>query len=329
MSVLPVPRNWNKRVKVAILHALSLARSSFTGAVAQLSMSRRRTHRLVAEIERLKSELRLHREELRLKDARMGRVPPRRRPHYSPTERMSILELRALRGWSVAQTAAVFLVSRATVSSWTSRLRRGDDVNLLKMQTPVNRFPDFVRYVIQRLKTLCPHLGKVKIAQVLCRAGLHLAATTVGRILREPPVGEPDAGKSQTLIVADGPDQVWNLDLTTIPVGGGFWTSYFPFSVPPCWPFCWWIAVVFDQFSRRVLDFELFRQHPNAADICTFMDRITGRIRRTPKTLISDGEGQFVSDRLKGWCRDHDVEPRVDTWDRQGVLRSSIASSRP
>jgi len=49
---------------------------------------------------------------------------------------------------------------------------------------PVNKFPDFVRYIVQRLQALCPRLGKAKIAQVLARAGLHLAITTVGRVRR-------------------------------------------------------------------------------------------------------------------------------------------------
>ena len=165
MTLLPVPKNWNQRIKTAILHALSLARSSFTRALAELAIHGRSRDRILAENERLKSELRLRNEELRLKDARMGRVPARRRPHYSPTERISILELRALRGWSVAQTAAVFLVSRATVSSWTSRLRRGEDATLLKMHTPVNRFPDFVRYVVQRLK-----IARTSLLLFDCRA---------------------------------------------------------------------------------------------------------------------------------------------------------------
>ncbi len=83
MTLLPVPKNWNQRIKSAILHALSLARSSFTGALAELSVHRRARDRILAENERLKAELRLRNEELRLKDARMGRVPARRRPHYS------------------------------------------------------------------------------------------------------------------------------------------------------------------------------------------------------------------------------------------------------
>jgi len=34
----------------------------------------------------------------------------------------------------------------------------------LHLREPVNKFPDFVRYIVQRLKTLSPSMGKVKIA---------------------------------------------------------------------------------------------------------------------------------------------------------------------
>ena len=57
-------------------------------------------------------------EEIRIKDARWKRLPPHKRPHDLPTERMSILELRAARAWSISQTAAVFLVTPATIASW-------------------------------------------------------------------------------------------------------------------------------------------------------------------------------------------------------------------
>jgi hypothetical protein len=43
----------------------------------------------------------------------------------------------------------------------------------------VNKFPDFVAYFVRRLKILCPTLGKVRIAQILARAGLHLGPTTI------------------------------------------------------------------------------------------------------------------------------------------------------
>ena len=36
----------------------------------------------------------------RIKDARMKRIDPQKRPHYVPSERMAVLELRAARAWS-------------------------------------------------------------------------------------------------------------------------------------------------------------------------------------------------------------------------------------
>src|SRR5208283_985810 len=109
---------------------------------------------------------------------------------------------------------------------------------------PVNKFPDFVRIVVQRLKTLAPTMGKVKIAQTLARAGLHLGATTVGRMLKggentavtlapafdpSPPAGEssdPESGAAvtagaeggkQRVVTAKYPNHLWHADLTLVP----------------------------------------------------------------------------------------------------------------
>ncbi len=83
---------------------------------------------------------------------------PNRRPHYAPTERLSILELRAARAWSVGQAADVFHVTPATIASWMKRLDEQGPGVLVQIREPVNKFPDFVRYAVQRLKTLCPSL---------------------------------------------------------------------------------------------------------------------------------------------------------------------------
>jgi len=48
-----------------------------------------------------------------IKDARMERLPAQRRPHYPPIERLAILELRAARGWSLAQSRGTVRVERA------------------------------------------------------------------------------------------------------------------------------------------------------------------------------------------------------------------------
>ena len=81
------------------------------------------------------------------------------------------------------------------IDSWLKRIDEERERALVQLSEPVNKFPDFVRYLVKQLKVLCPMMGKVRIAQVLARAGLHLGATTVGRILKETePVPEDVAG---------------------------------------------------------------------------------------------------------------------------------------
>ena len=179
-----------------------------------------------ARIHRLETEVALLREELRIVAARMKRIDPRCRPQYPPVERMAILELRAMRGWSKAETARRFGVSDDTIRAW---LGRADDDSLIQTRTPVNRFPDFVRYAVQRIKLFCPSLGKVKIADKLARAGIHIGKTTVRRILKEKPVKAPepsDETGKQSRIVAKYAGHTMHADLTAVPISGGFWTKF-------------------------------------------------------------------------------------------------------
>ncbi len=85
MPKLPIPSGWNQRIQSAILQAISLSRHCFVTIVARMANSPKDADRILAENERLRHEVESLREELRLKDARMARVPSPRRPHYSPT----------------------------------------------------------------------------------------------------------------------------------------------------------------------------------------------------------------------------------------------------
>ncbi|MGZ0174655.1 MAG: hypothetical protein ACKVHE_34565, partial [Planctomycetales bacterium] len=49
------------------------------------------------------------------------------------------------------------------------------------------------RYTVQQIKLFCPGIGKVKIAETLARAGVHLGKTTVERILQEKPIKAPES----------------------------------------------------------------------------------------------------------------------------------------
>ena len=182
-----LPRGWTKTVRSSVLHAIAVTFAALTRAWASASTNRRRPLQTQAEIDRARTEIALLNEELTIKSNRLARVPPRRRPHYGPVDRMRILQLRAARGWSVAQTAESFAVTEDTIASWLRRADEHGERPLVRTVDPVNRFPDYVAYLVRQLKVLCPTLGKARIAHVLARAGLQLGATTVGRILRERP----------------------------------------------------------------------------------------------------------------------------------------------
>ena len=219
---IPLPRGWSDNVKFAMLHVISLAQYAvaYTRSWAANSINSRL--RLQAERDQALEQVAQLAEEIRIKDARMARIDPYNRPHYPPTERLAILQLRAARGRSQKQTAKRFFLTPATVASWVKRVDEQGPKALLQLRVPVNKFPELVRYIVQQLKALCLSMGKVKIARMLCRAGLHLGKTTVGRILKEksvPPSSlaangiSPDDEAAERIVKANYPDHVWHVDL--------------------------------------------------------------------------------------------------------------------
>lgn len=110
---IPLPRGWPQSVKTAMVHVILLAQFGMAhtrgwavnGPIARM--------RLKTDNERLRQQVALLKEEIILKDVRMMRIAAHKRPHYGPTGRRSILELRVARGWSTQRTANVFLVTAA------------------------------------------------------------------------------------------------------------------------------------------------------------------------------------------------------------------------
>ena len=149
---IPLPKSWNKHVRSSLLHVISLAQFAvaYTRGWAANSINPRLRQK--SEMQRLTAIVALLREEIRIKDARMSRISPHRRPQYQPVERMAILELRAAQAWTSRQTAKTFLVTDATIGSWLKRIDEEGPDSLLQLREPVNRFPEFVRYAVQRLK---------------------------------------------------------------------------------------------------------------------------------------------------------------------------------
>jgi len=247
-SDLPLPKSWKQSIKSAVIHTLSLAFKTITLTLGHLSDSNHPPVRMAAQLKRLKMENAQLKEMMAIKDARMERLDPKRRPYYSPSERMRILELKSITGMSNKQASEAFLVSDITIASWKQRIDEEGHNALLQIKYPVNKFPDFVRYIVKRLKVICPELGKKKIAQILARVGLHLAVTTVSRFIKDKDV--PDSQdqvivkyKKTRIVTAKYPNHLWHVDMTVTPTSIGFWVSWTPGSVFQVWPFCWWFVL--------------------------------------------------------------------------------------
>jgi len=319
---LPLPRNWPRRVRSAVIQVISLARSSLALTHGWASESMIPELRQKAEEERLQQEIHLLREEICIKDVRMEQIEPHRRPHYPPTARLAILELRAIRGWSLAQTARVFQVSPLTIASWMTRLDQEGPEALVQLPEPVNRFPDLIGYVVRRLKVLCPTLGKVKIAQILARAGLHLAPATVRRMLHDKELPRPSgvSEKFSRVVTARHPNHLWHVDLTTVPTSLGFWTAWLPFTVPQIWPFCWWTATIVDHFPRRLMGFAVYRRLPSSAAVREFLEGVFRRSGARPRHLVSDRGKQFIAKGFRRCCRRWRIQHRFGALDKHGSL---------
>ncbi len=129
-----LPKNWPKGVKMAVLHVISLAHVAIVYARSTVVNSSDVRTRPAGDLQGSLDEISLLEEELRIKDARMALIDAHRRPHYRPIERMAILELKAARGWSQAETARRFLVKPTIVASWLKRIDESGPALLVPKQ---------------------------------------------------------------------------------------------------------------------------------------------------------------------------------------------------
>lgn len=295
-------------VNAAILHALALARLSLVAARGSVVKSRSGRVRLRAELAEAIAELAMLREELRIKDERIARLDPRRRPHYPAADRLAILALRAARGWTLTQTAARMFVEAKTLAAWLARVDEQGVDALVRTSVPINRFPRFVEDIVRRMKTLCPAMGKKRIAETLARAGVHLGVSTVSRMLkrrvspRSAPASEPKR-ESGISVRATRPNEVWQTDLTTVPTAAGLWVPWLPFTLHQRWPFAWCVAAVVDTFSRRVIGFRVFDSAPTASDLRPFFAQCIRTEGERPRYLVSDKGSQFTDEAHRRWCK--------------------------
>jgi putative transposase len=216
-------------------------------------------------------------------------------------------------------------LDRLTVSSWMRRVDEEGENALIRLTEPVNKFPDFVHFIVRQLKLFFPDMGRDRIACILARAGLHLGSTTVGRMLKtgKPPardVGKLEAPAPSRAVTAKYPNHVFHVDLTVVPTKAGFWVPWSPFCWLQVWPFCWWVAVVVDHYSRLVVGFAVFPKDPTSLETRNFLGRVFHNAGQAPKHIISDKHRIFFNDDYKRWCRRKKISPRYGAVGKHGSI---------
>jgi len=121
-------------------------------------------------------------------------------------------------------------------------------------------------------------------------------------------------------VTARRPNEVWHTDLTTVPTSFGYWVPWLPLSILPIWPFCWWVGIVEDHFSRRNLGVATFRKEPTSKAMRAFLDRAIRVAGTAPNHLISDRGVQFTEGGLEPWCQRRGIKHRFGTVGKYGSI---------
>ncbi len=136
----------------------------------------------------------------------------------------------------------------------------------------------------------------------------------------QPQPDPGDATPSTHVVTARYPNHVWHVDLTAVPISAGFWAPWLPFALPQCWPFCWWVAVVVDHHSRRVMGIDIFKNNPTAVSISHVLKRAIQTAGATPKYIICDKGQQFWCSVFKDWCDGNGIKPRFGAVGQHGSI---------
>lgn len=154
-------------IAILISQAYQLARICLASAASPVM-------RLLLQRDHALSNMHLLCCELAIPRAQRESMPPHQRPDYLPSQRLAILQIMRLRGWSIQKTAGRFVIHPNTLRSWIHAVEGRGNLCLLQGAVIWNRIDDAVRWAVHQVRRLCPEpeLGTRFITRQLIRAGL-------------------------------------------------------------------------------------------------------------------------------------------------------------
>ena len=267
---------------ILLSQAYQLARARLASAASPIV-------RLLVQRDQEATEVTLLRRELDIFHAQREGLSSHRRPTFDPEQRLAILQLRRLRGWSIQKTAKHFVLHRKTIRTWITAADVKGPQSLLDRAVVWNRIDEAVRWAVHELRRLCPEpeFGARSIARQVLRASVQISRSTVQRVLREPKpfrprrparpaMALPLGKKPHHLLTPKRINRVWHIDLLSLKI------LWFRFTV----------AAILDGFSRRLLCLRVYRRTPRSRDMAALMRRVTKQFG-TPRFVITDHGTQF------------------------------------
>lgn len=260
---------------------------------------------LTVEVAVLKERLARAHAENDLLRARLGRIEPRRRPHYRPWERLDILWHQARYRLSLDATARAFMVSVQSLLNWAKDAAQAEH-QLVDGRTAIKRPSDLVAALVLRLKREWPRWGTRRVAGVLAKLGLAASRSTVQRILRRP--GKPAPAQAQLRgtrgpILAKRPQHIWFLDFTRV---GGLLRSVR-------------VGAIVDAFSRKVLAIAVAPKEPSAAFAVALLREAIRRYG-PPTWIVTDKGTQLTAAEFIRALQLHGIRRRYGAVGRKGSI---------
>ena len=162
-------------------------------------------------------------------------------------------------------------------------------------------------------------------ANVLARVGLHISASTVRRIIKEPPkqpaeVEIPPDLIAPRVVTSKYPNHLWGGDITLVPTAQGLALGVEPEAMPQEHPYCFHVLNVMDHFSRRLMGEKVFLKCPNGSDVVTAFEEICHENGVSPKHLVLDHGVQFYCRETIDWCQKRNIKPRFGAVGQHGSI---------
>ena len=244
--------------------------------------------RMMAQRDDALLDAKLLRREIAVLRRNRTQLPHQKRPDYLPEDRLEILRIRRLRGWSLRQTAHHFVLHYNTVWSWNRAWNRKENIGLFFSRIPWNKISNGIRWAVHQLLDLCPEIefGTRSMAMILVRAGHKISRSSVQRILREKkpskppkpavPEKEGETVTPHSILRPTCIRRTYHLDFTTF----DFLFARF------------YVAAVIDGFSRRLLALKVFPDAPTTAMVLRLLRTTFGEYGPC-RFLVTDHGCQF------------------------------------